>query len=398
MKLLELPNELLQTMSKFLPRQTIATLCQTSRTGYQLFLPTLYSHIELGHRTQIKQLEQGLLQNAFLRQTLRAHTHTLTLKCRQGGNNSSHYWLFIISTLFVKQLLPNVRQLCFRDFLALSVHKVRRVLLTLPRLSQLHFQYCNLITHNNDDREKEQEMAVLSSSLGQQSSVSTNKASEHLVELNFIWTDFTVDAIQQLLQSMPNLGRVVLGANHNRKPQANDSALHLLTEHCQHIQDLSVSLQQVKEGSLCRVIQSYGPQLRHLSIRCEGSDTLGAISRYTKQLQHLIIRCCNSEGHATAAGFHVMQLLQTCRHLDHLEMVSWPLHDVPSVVLNQIKCKSGTSSSSTYVATPSSSSVNGNHRQYHYCSPHSSSSFIEGVKRTVALDRQDLQEIRRLCL
>ncbi|KAF1805901.1 hypothetical protein FB192DRAFT_1276306 [Mucor lusitanicus] len=301
--------------------------------GYQLFLPRLYRHVELGHRTHIKQLEQGLQTNTYLKETVKAHTQILTLKCRQGGNS---HWLII--SLF--EQLPNVRRLCFRDFLALSVQKVRQVLLTLPRLTHLDFQYCELTASPTI-----KPMAVCHL--------------PNLKNLHFLWTDFSADAIRQLFSFTPSLNRVVLGANHNRKAMANDAALQCLTQHCTQIKDLSISLQQVKEASLCQVIQVYGSQLQHLSIRCEGNDTLWAISQHTKQLRQLVLRCSNYTG-----GYHsVMNVLQDCRSLQHLEMVSWPLHDVPSIVLDQIR--------------------------------HKASNI---VKVTVALDKQDLQEIRRLCL
>ncbi|KAI7898281.1 mitosis protein DIM1-domain-containing protein [Cokeromyces recurvatus] len=307
MKLYELlPNELLQKIAVFLPRQSIAVLCQTSKIGYKLFLPTLYRHIELGHRAQMKQLEEGLLHNQFLRETLRRYTYRLTLKCRQGGGH--HYcWLFIISILCAKELIPNVRQLCFRDFLTLSVHKVNRIVRSLPYLTHVDFQYCNLITIATEKMETGTHPLIK--------------------ELNLLWTDFTIDAIQELLQHMPHLSCVVLGANHNRTPLANDAALDALTRHCPDIEALSISLQQVKEGSLCQAIELYGPRLRHLSIRCEGYDTLWAISNYTRQLQDLIIRwCCDSNKGDDQNK--MIKVLEMCKDLNRLEIIScWPLHD-----------------------------------------------------------------------
>ncbi|GAN01957.1 hypothetical protein MAM1_0014c01394 [Mucor ambiguus] len=369
MQLFQLPNELLQMISTYLPRQSIARLCSTSIAGYQLFLPRLYRHVELGHRTHIKQLEQGLQTNTYLKETVKAHTQILTLKCRQGGNS---HWLII--SLF--EQLPNVKRLCFRDFLALSVQKVRQVLLTLPQLTHLDFQYCELTAAASAATWKTKSMPMCHL--------------PNLKNLNLLWTDFSAEAIRQLFSFTPNLDRVILGANHNRKAMANDAALQYLTEHCTQIKDLSISLQQVKEASLCQVIQVYGPQLQHLSIRCEGNDTLWAISQHTKQLRQLVIRCSNYTG-----GYHsVMHVLQDCRSLQHLEMVSWPLHDMPSIVLDQIRYKasnfvkvsSTTPTAPALVAIPTNMTIT------------TTASYIEGIKRTVALDKQDLQEIRRLCL
>ncbi|KAI8058957.1 uncharacterized protein B0P05DRAFT_559177 [Gilbertella persicaria] len=346
MKILELPNEILQLISDYLPKNSMTRLCLTCIKGYQSFLPILYRHIELGHRTQIKQLEKGLLRNAYLKETVKTHTQILTLKCRQGGNS---HWLVI--SLF--EQLPNVKRLYFCDFLALSITKVRQVLCLLPRLSCLYFQYCDLTTTTTAT-----------------TMIDSYRNLPNLKELTLLWTDFSTEAIEQLLSFTPHLNHIVLGANHNRRPSANNSALHMLAAKCPDIHSLSISLQQIKEDSLCRVIQLYGPQLEYLSIRCEGSNTLMSISQHTKRLKHLVIRCSNYTGYNS-----VMNVLQHCRSLTHLEMVSWPLHDVPSVVLEQIRVRDkGTATQASTI------------------------SFLEGIKRTVALDRQDLQEIRRLCL
>jgi hypothetical protein len=304
--------------------------------------------VELGNRTQIKQLEQGILSNLFLKETVKEHTQILTLKCRQGGNS---HWLII--SLF--EQLPNIKRLYFRDFLSLSVQKVKQVLFSLPRLTHLDFQYCDLTATPS----------------------SSPRHLPNLKEINLLWTDFSTDAIRQLFHFAPNLSRISLGANHNRKPLANDTALACLLDHCPHIKQLAISLQQVKEASICQVIQQYGPQLKYLSIRCEGNATLQMISQHNKQLQQLVIRCNNYTGYQSMIINHI---LQECRHLNHLEMISWPIHDVPSIILDQISYRKNTLS-----ATISSHS------------PHNSPShFIEGIKRNVALDKHDLQEIRKL--
>lgn len=366
MKLVYLPNELLQIVTSYLPRQSISNLCSTCTQGYQIFLPALYKHIELGHRTQIRQLEQGLMRNSYLKETVREHTQILTLKCRQGGNS---HWLII--TLF--EQLPNIKKLYFRDFLSLSIAKVGQALAVLPHLKYLDFQYCNLIaTNTNLDDEDDRSVRAKA----KDDDISTKKALCNLTELNLMWTDFTPEALRQLLITTPNLSRVVLGANHNKKLLANDSAVNVLRETCHHIKDLSISLQQVKEQSICAIIQKYGSQLEHLSIRCEGDNTIRTISQYTTKLKNLVIRC-NSSGYG-----NVMNILEQCQSLTRLEMVSWPLQDVPTVVLDQIRYRNSHPSSSS-----SSSSITA-----------PTSSYIEGIKRTVALDKQDLLEIRRLRL
>lgn len=346
MKLFDLPREIIQIISNYLTRQSICRLCSTCTSGYQLLLPILYKHVELGNRTQIKQLEQGLLSNELLKETVKEYTQILTLKCRQGGNS---HW-FVIS-LF--EQLPNIKKLYFRDFLSLSIHKVKQVLLCLPRLHHLDFQYCELTA------------TALPALPTQQL--------PKIKEINLLWTDFSTEAIRQLFCFAPSLSRISLGANHNRKPLANDTALKCLIENCPDIRWLSISLQQVKESSVCQVIQQYGSQLDYLAIRCEGNTTLKMISQHNKQLQKLVIRCNNYTGYQS---FIINHILQECRYLNHLEMISWPIHDVPSIILDQINYRKDTLSSTSHMNNPSH--------------------FIEGIKRNVALDKHDLQEIRKL--
>jgi hypothetical protein len=348
--------------------------------------------VELGHRTQIKQLEYGLEANAFLKETATQYTQILTLKCRQGG--SSH-----LVSLF-KQL-PNIRQLHFRDFLALSINKVRQLVFTLPRLTLLDFQYCELISSDNvitstsdnnlNDVEFEfnnnnnyQDDNESSSSSNSNSSIKENDSGDrrtkenktykssckrkvnhhpHLKTLQLMWTDFSREAIRQLFHTAPNITMILLGANHNRTPTANDAALQLLKKCCHHIQHLSISLQQIKETSLCDLVKVYNTQLETLSIRCgDGDNTLTTISHYATNIKHLTIR----RSHQTDLNAIMVVLLQKCRRLNRLEMVSWSIQDVPTVVLDQIK------------------------RQPNR---------LEDIKKkTVSLGRQDLQEIRRICI
>ncbi|KAI8885971.1 hypothetical protein K501DRAFT_244933 [Backusella circina FSU 941] len=358
MRLLYLPNELQDVVLKHLTQKSIGQLCLMCKSSYQLYLPALYHHVELGHRTQIKQLESGLETNAFLKETTTKYTQILTLKCRQGG--SSH-----LVSLF--RQLPNIRQLHFRDFLALSINKVRQLVFTLPRLTLLDFQYCelissdNVITKNDSDDKRTMENKTHSSSS------SNNKRRvtyhPHLQSLQLMWTDFSREAIRQLFHTAPNITMILLGANHNRTPTANDAALQLLKKYCHSIKHLSISLQQIKEASLCDLVREYNTQLETLSIRCgDGDHTLTTISNYATNIKHLTIR----RSHQTDLNVIMVVLLQKCRRLTRLEMVSWPIQDVPTVVLDQIR------------------------RQPNR---------LEDVKkRTVSLGRQDLQEIRRICI
>ncbi|OBZ82905.1 hypothetical protein A0J61_09047 [Choanephora cucurbitarum] len=226
----------------------------------------------------------------------------------------------------------------------------------MPQLVSLHFEYCDLVATNNTyTKENYQESTF------------------QIRELSLLWTDFSTEALQQLLSHLPRLDCAVLGANHNRYQLANDASLQMLTTVCPGIRKLSISLQQVKEKSLCQAIRHYRSQLEHLSIRCQGNETLQAISECTKQLKHLVLRCNNPTGSDS-----VIHVLQQCRSLIHFEMISWPLHDMPRIVLDQLLVRDGHTMKLPHPSPPALS-------------------FLENMKRTVALDKQDLQKIRRLC-
>ncbi|KAG1445109.1 hypothetical protein G6F56_010027 [Rhizopus delemar] len=324
MKLNSLPNELIQAITQYLPIKYVAALCLTSKSSYQIFLPTLYKHIILGHRLHLKQLEQGLSRNIFLKKTASQCTQQLTLKCQQGG--SDHRWRLIL-----KQL-PNVRHLNLRDYMELSVQKIQHMLSTLPNLIRLDIRYCNLTD-------------VSAATL----------TFENITDLQLIWTDFSLEAIQKLFESLPNLNQVLLGANHNRRPTENDAALGLLQRSCLQVSRLSVSLQQVNEATLCAVLCHYGLQLKQLSLRCEGDQIIRAISQYAHRLQSLVIR------HSGCNLNDVSNILRECDSLNHFELVSWPERQVPSVVLERMRYQKQV-----------------------------------GVLKTFALGKNDLQEIRRL--
>lgn len=229
MRLIQLPKELIKKVAQYLSREYIAQLCLTCKLGYQIFLPILYKHIVLGHRIQIRQLEQGFRRNSYLRQVARQNTQAVTLKCRQGGND--HYWKLIFSQL------PKARQLYIRDYMALSVNKIQHILSTLPQVNLLDIQYCELVQSQDEE--------------------DNNLTFDHITNLNLMWTDFTVEAIERLFRCVPNLINVNLGANHNRKPLSNDTALQIMQTSCLHIRQLSVSLQQVKETTFCQAVMTW---------------------------------------------------------------------------------------------------------------------------------------------
>ncbi|KAI8992421.1 hypothetical protein BDB01DRAFT_778400 [Pilobolus umbonatus] len=327
-----LPNELIEIFSNYLTRDTMAQLCLTSKLGYQIFLPRLYSRLKLGYRASTMQLCHGIANNSFLKQTIKNNTRSLTLTCKQGA--ASH-WI-LLSRLGE---LPHVQEVHFEDYPALPVTKVKEVLMRLPQVESLDIHYCEL---TSDDRFKKE------------SSLSLKK-------LALTWTDFSAKSIQHLYSLVPNVRHVTLGSNHNKIHMANDSAILHLKTHCQRVSHLSISLQEIKQSLVCNLIQFYNRQLQCLSARCEGNNMLRVISQHATQLKKLVVRC-NYEGYN-----NIIPILQQCQVLSHFEMVNWSLHDVPLIVLNQIKYK---------------------HKSADTCT--------ETITETVTLNGIGLQEIRKL--
>ncbi|KAI9259330.1 hypothetical protein BY458DRAFT_517484 [Sporodiniella umbellata] len=326
MRLIRLPKELLIEIAKYLSRESVGYLCLLSQESYQIFLPLLYKHVTLGHRTQMKQLGLGLQQNRFLQKTMRESTEKMTLCFRQGGNEI--FWKSIFENA------PNTRTLCFRDYPSLSIQKLHQALGAMTQLTHLEFEYCGLV-HAGDRK----------------------LAFDHIKQLHLTWTDFTIEAAKGLLGALPGLEHLVLRANHNRRRMDNDLALQALPQTCPKLKTLAISLQQIRESTLCHLLVFYGPTLESLKIRCEGQKVLKLIAHHARRLQHLTIK------HSESDQKDITTILRNCKSLISFKMVSWPVHQVPTIVLQHVQ-----------------------------------QSPLEDIRKTFALNTDDLQVIRRLGL
>ncbi|KAI9281647.1 hypothetical protein BY458DRAFT_499274 [Sporodiniella umbellata] len=324
MKLTCLPNELIEAITSYLPINCIAALCLTSKESYLVFLPTLYRHIILGHRLHIKQLILGLSRNSYLKKVASQYGQMLTLKCSQEGTD--HRWKEIL------EQLPNVQHLRLRGYAELPICKIQHMLSALPKVTRLDLRYCNLILRSP-----------------------SNVVLNRVMEMKIAWTDFTLGAIESLLESLPNLKRATLDANHNRRPEENDLAVLMLPRICPGLQALSISLQQIQESTLCGLVKAYGSQLEQLSLRCESDQLLKEISQHASCLKNLVIR------HSGCHLNDVTHILKGCDSLNHFELVSWPVKGVPHVILKRINLSKDTND----------------------------------LKKTFALSQSDLQAIRR---
>lgn len=445
--LLRIPTELLQEILHNLSRSTLTRLCLVNRQAYQLCLPVLYAHLELSFRCHIRQLDWGIQHRPFLRETIEQHTKQLTLVCRQSGS-------FVTELQYLLSRIPKVRILTFSDFHVLPVEIIRPLANVLPQLQQLNFKYCNLVSKDQQTNGSE----------GNDCSVFKSTST-----LSFFWTDFSESAIRKLLSGFPNLCSVEFGANHNRIHTANDSALKILREHCLDIRDLSVSLQQVAESTLCEVIAFYGPQLRRLSIRCDGPRTLTTVATHAIHVQDLSVRAVGGPWMGTHHNHQqhhqqqqhsqrrqqqhqqqhqhqlrrqqfqqgmqqvddeaaedeiegsMMGILKRCQRLVHLELACWMIQDVPGIVWRAIEtvAKRRTEASKNVVVDVAGGSgkCDADHHRIVEIQPVSDTNGglwlyylddqvprghnglrrrpIGNIKKTLALDIEELREIRK---
>jgi hypothetical protein len=283
MMITSLPNEIQYLILNQLSNGAIAQLCLCNKAAYRHYLPLLYRNLDLGYRTHIKQLEQGLLRNDFLRETIQNNTTTITLRSKNGG---SGYWPKLSLYPFGK-----LETIVFRDFISLPMAKVR-LFLKIPTVTQALLYYCHLSqTENKTD--------VFRSSLK---------------NLELKWTDFSPESIRQLLELTPNLTRIELGANHNKTKMANDWALCYLKQYCMNIQHLAISLQQVKEESICDLIKQYADQLETIQMRSDHL-TLKTTALYASQLKQLNLRGPEQE---------ILVLLEKCKLFNGLKnTIEW---------------------------------------------------------------------------
>ncbi|KAF7724393.1 hypothetical protein EC973_001118 [Apophysomyces ossiformis] len=321
--LLRLPPELLHCLLSLLGRSAIAQLCLTCHRGYELCLPVLYAHIELELRSHFQQFLNGLQQHLRLKNAVKLYTKKISLVGRQSN---SHWLVADFRSLPIE--LPNVSTVIFHHFRTLSVETVTQLAAALPNVQNLVFRYCNLVSTD---------LATLQfKSAG---------------SLTLFWTDFSEPAVSRLLAALPRLVQVDFGANHNRDSTANGLAVQALQNHCSHIQDLSISLQQVSEPTLCDAIAFYGSQLRRLSIRCDGPQTLTAVATHANSIECLIIRATTwpsqpplateaeeeEEASDNIVKGSMKGILLCCQRLEHLELASWMTDEIPSVVWRAIE-------------------------------------------------------------
>ncbi|KAI8374364.1 uncharacterized protein BYT42DRAFT_477000, partial [Radiomyces spectabilis] len=197
---------------------------------------------------------------------------------------------------------------------ALSVDKVRQLARILPEIRHMNFRYCTLTMDKAGPSEDTDD---------------DNLCFTKVTHLSLFWTDFSDKSISELLRGLPHLQTVDLGANHNKVPRANDTALEALRANCPLVTHLSVALQQVKEQTLCEAIMQYGHQLKSLSIRCDSVQSLRTVAAHATHVEKLKVSAAGNDQEDEGA---VIGVLRQCHRLVRLEMVCWMIQDVPGIV------------------------------------------------------------------
>ncbi|ORY93765.1 hypothetical protein BCR43DRAFT_495284 [Syncephalastrum racemosum] len=422
--ILNWPPELLQHVLEYLSQTDLARLCLTSKAAYVLSLPALYQHLRLDYKAHLCQLEKGVARRPLLKHTLEHVTLRLTIS---NAQNRNFVWLAHNCSLQrLLGLLTRLQVFTLTGFQAVPVQCLFRVIRCLPAPSRIELHYCDLVMETP----------------------TPTKTVTETTELRLHWTDFTEQAIRGLFAGMPYLEHIELGANRNRIAGINTAAIWALGQSCPLVRHLSLSLQQVDEEAVCDLIARYGPQLQQLALRCDGSATLWTVARHATHVENLVIRAGNStplitsntstahppssatrmvaqrstsvhirdrhimghsaSSHASASVApgsrnsraplnpmtqatqqHLQEeegeeederpddgsitgILRRCRELVRLEMVAWLRQDIPSVVWHATETVRRRRCTTTII--PAASPM---------------------AEKTLSLDREELQEIRR---
>ncbi|KAI8328484.1 hypothetical protein BC941DRAFT_444762 [Chlamydoabsidia padenii] len=350
--LFDLPFEIGELIFACLPQSTLSQLCLTNRQNYVCCLPHLYRHVHFTIRKHWRQLDHGLKRSPILRQVVATYSKQLTLTCCQ----SSYQWLISpLQAEWTRRWMPHLTTLTFYHFSILPVDRIGSFL-THPSLGTLCFRYCNLVCLNQPEAyipllpEDHRLTSVYQlpatyyyhdhndgdDSL--ESFITTTTSSISCLELD--WTDFSSMAIHGLLQLMPHLTHISLGANHNRIKGANTTALEELQQFCPSIHTLKISLQQIHPNVLPKLIMHYGHNLRHLDIQCQDPATLKTVAHYAKKVEQLVIH--GVEGMDELSTQHkrkrrvdgIAGIVQQCGQLVEMKIIRWRIQDIPfSLVL-----------------------------------------------------------------
>lgn len=297
------PTEIIQNILKFIPRHDINQFAQSCQWTYKISLPILYKHLELGYLGPMRQLQHGVSVNEYLKQTIRQHTRSLTLRSQHNRNG----WRIRDLTRILGSN-ANVQCLIFSDFQALSTDRIQDTISMLPYLDQVHYNSCQIEYQPTlQQQENKIRQVVLS------------------------WTEFTEKSIPYIL--FRHTKQVELGSNRNVHEKTNGLLVQSLFEHCPALTHLTLTLPQVSSSDVCDMITRYGKQLLHLSIKSENVVTLTTIARYATELESLCLRTIMEEEEEDGLEKAVLMIIRRCQGLKRLEITSNQLaRHVPDIM------------------------------------------------------------------
>ncbi|CAO3638961.1 unnamed protein product [Cunninghamella blakesleeana] len=444
MLLLDLPYEILDNIFDKLPQKTLTRLCTVNQKGYELCIPTLYRHLHIKNRTYFKQLEKGLKRSTFLQHVITTYTRTLTITCEQ----SSYQWLISRQQAsWCQKWLKNTHTITFCHFDMLPIDQIGEFLYRLNSLHNIQLHYCNLICQNQpeplipmlpdtlNNSSIYQLPATYTYHQQQPSSSIHHYPLESIKKIEFLWTDFSSTAITTLFSMLPELTFVHFGANHNRLENANTLAIKSLKHYCSKIQGLHIRLQQIEPTTLSEVITHYGHQLINLGIQCQDKHVLKTVAQHANNIKQLTLHASPVLSSALEEDnqeemedtslikdhylwrtddknnniYHynhlnknekktldnIIDVVQQCGQLIYMEMVSWGVQDIPSILFqikdekqNHSLSRCSSTSSLSSLASSSSLSLSSFSSSYH--------SYSQYNKTSLTLDSEVLNEIRTL--
>ncbi|CEP18756.1 hypothetical protein [Parasitella parasitica] len=302
------PFEVLELIIKLLNTGDIYSLVCSCSYLHLAGLSYLYRHLELGSHIHIRQLQDAVKKNEFLKDTIFKCTKQLTLKSRQNRNN----WR-LQDLIDILGPASQVESLIFRDFNELSTVTISETVMLLPNLTEIEYRYCHIDSVPF---------------------IKNNKAasSPKLDCISYIWTDFTEEAITPLLFSQ--ITHLELGPNRSKYDSVNRLMVSSITQFCPSITHLTIELPEIDESVICTIIAHYSIQLLQLSIKCDSHRTLVTLCTHATRLKSLSLRITKTD---EEISLHMAQLVTACGNLSSFQIASTQLDlDVPDLIWTSI--------------------------------------------------------------
>jgi hypothetical protein len=336
----KIPLEILEQIQEHVSRYDIHQVSITSKYLYTAITPSLYTHLELGCLTHIRQLQQGVENNLFLKNVILKNTKHLTLRSKQNGNR----WR-VQDLLKIIGTQTKIELLTFCDCPAITTSSIHEIVSILPCVSHVEFKYCHIIYASTIQPSTSRSVAYLGAlktglckdkilnskiTTNNHGNPPSNWNNPLLKRVSYIWTDFTEKAIVPSFFSQ--ITHIELGSNRNKYESVNGIMVHMIPQYCPAITHLTIAVPAISEETLCYTIRAYGRQLKYLSVRCDGPQILSTIAMHATKLQSLFIRITPAAEKENMDPF-LLSVVENCLDLQKLEVTSRQLDkDIPIVL------------------------------------------------------------------